>query len=223
MLSWEGGLSDNFWGNGSFLNQASDIPCGCQLTKFVSFLKKPAPQQQRASSANMSGNTQSNTQGGGDFVDLSNCDDPLTFTYPGNPKSLPRARHCKKVTYNPARKELNAFKQFATDALPGTANGPLFKKGVPVSLKVMFYTKRPKEDFKKDNRGFQRLKTAAFLKSAPPIGADIDNLAKFVLDALNGIAYADDRQVVKLVATKLRDNDGDCLGRTVVTIEEFQF
>lgn len=31
---------------------------------------------------------------------------------------------------------------------------------------------------------------------------DIDNLAKSVLDALNGVAYADDQQIVKLQAVK---------------------
>lgn len=32
---------------------------------------------------------------------------------------------------------------------------------------------------------------------------DVDNLAKGVLDALNGIAYKDDRQVTRLVADKI--------------------
>ena len=35
--------------------------------------------------------------------------------------------------------------------------------------------------------------------------ADVDNLAKTVLDALNGTAYADDRQVVDLRASKVKD------------------
>ena len=34
--------------------------------------------------------------------------------------------------------------------------------------------------------------------------ADIDNLAKLVLDALNGVAFKDDRQVVSLEATIYR-------------------
>ena len=34
---------------------------------------------------------------------------------------------------------------------------------------------------------------------------DIDNLIKTVLDALNGVAYADDRQVVHIVARKAVD------------------
>lgn len=31
---------------------------------------------------------------------------------------------------------------------------------------------------------------------------DVDNIAKTVLDALNGVAYADDSQVVRLVVNK---------------------
>jgi Holliday junction resolvase RusA-like endonuclease len=36
---------------------------------------------------------------------------------------------------------------------------------------------------------------------------DIDNLVKLVQDALNGIAYVDDAQVVSLSAVKLLDRD----------------
>ena len=50
---------------------------------------------------------------------------------------------------------------------------------------------------------------------------DIDNLAKFVLDSLNGIAYKDDCQVVKLVVYKLMDNAGPCTGRTIVEVKGF--
>ncbi len=47
---------------------------------------------------------------------------------------------------------------------------------------------------------------------------DIDNLAKTCLDALNGIAFADDRQVVELVARKASDRPA----QTCITITEVQ-
>jgi Holliday junction resolvase RusA-like endonuclease len=47
--------------------------------------------------------------------------------------------------------------------------------------------------------------------------ADIDNLCKFVLDALNGILYNDDRQIVTLKASKLFDSSHQ-LGCTMVAI-----
>jgi Holliday junction resolvase RusA-like endonuclease len=46
----------------------------------------------------------------------------------------------------------------------------------------------------------------------------VDNLAKFVLDSLNGLLYDDDRQVCSLHATRLLDNDGLCLGSTEVCV-----
>ena len=45
---------------------------------------------------------------------------------------------------------------------------------------------------------------------------DIDNLAKSCLDALNGIAFEDDRQVVELVARKASDPSP----QTAITITE---
>jgi Holliday junction resolvase RusA-like endonuclease len=41
-----------------------------------------------------------------------------------------------------------------------------------------------------------------FAFEGPPKRVDLDNLVKFVFDALNGHAWADDSQVVRLVATK---------------------
>lgn len=37
---------------------------------------------------------------------------------------------------------------------------------------------------------------------------DTDNIAKIVLDALNGLAYPDDKQVVELQVLKTYDLDG---------------
>ena len=45
---------------------------------------------------------------------------------------------------------------------------------------------------------------------------DIDNLAKSCLDALNGIAFEDDRQVVELVARKASGRSP----QTVISITE---
>ena len=36
----------------------------------------------------------------------------------------------------------------------------------------------------------------------PTVKSDADNIAKVFCDALNGIAYADDKQIIKLVVTK---------------------
>jgi Holliday junction resolvase RusA-like endonuclease len=49
---------------------------------------------------------------------------------------------------------------------------------------------------------------------------DIDNLAKFVLDALTGIVYKDDKQVAKMVELKMWDNLAAHNGRTVIYFKE---
>lgn len=47
---------------------------------------------------------------------------------------------------------------------------------------------------------------------------DADNLGKFLLDALTGVAFEDDSQVVDLHLFILRDWSGRCEGRTVFRV-----
>jgi Holliday junction resolvase RusA-like endonuclease len=56
------------------------------------------------------------------------------------------------------------------------------------------------------------------MANLPHNSLDADNLAKFVLDALNGLLYADDSQVVSLESTKALDNIGNCNGRVEVQV-----
>ena len=58
------------------------------------------------------------------------------------------------------------------------------------------------------------------LRSAPPTGRpDLDNVVKAVLDALNGVLYADDAQVVTLEAYKRRCDPGEEPGVGVLVAE----
>ena len=47
---------------------------------------------------------------------------------------------------------------------------------------------------------------------------DNDNLAKLLLDAVKGVLYEDDAQVVDLQIIKLRDNEGLCEGRIAIQV-----
>jgi Holliday junction resolvase RusA-like endonuclease len=152
-------------------------------------------------------------------VDLTRDDNPIQrIEVGGEPRSLPRARSSWKSRqkyYNPATKDLNAFKSVVREAIPQIA----YPIGVPVAMTLLFYLKRPNYDFKNGQRGLGRLK--GMLPCTRPQVPDIDNLAKFVLDGMNGLVYADDRQVVKLYIYKLLDNEGDCQGRTVIMVSAF--
>lgn len=52
----------------------------------------------------------------------------------------------------------------------------------------------------------------------PHWGADVDNLAKLVMDGLKGVFWKDDHQVTQMHASKFREVKGG--ERTVVTITE---
>ncbi len=77
---------------------------------------------------------------------------------------------------------------------------------------------------------FYRLRPAGLEpKRAPkppvpcPIRPDLDNLAKAILDGCNRVVYADDRQIVELLARKwyaAGPGYGDARPRVEVTIEE---
>lgn len=161
-------------------------------------------------------------------IDLTGNDEPRDVGGPlvirlevmGKPVAQPRARKGKySRLYNPASRKKKAFQELVKTAIPATQHGPLFGQGVPVAMVVVCYQPRPKCDFKGGNRLAGFLK--AMVPSCRPICPDIDNLAKFVLDALNGLVYHDDRQVVKLLVYKLLDSEGSCEGRTLVEVKPF--
>jgi Holliday junction resolvase RusA-like endonuclease len=140
----------------------------------------------------------------------------------GIPQALPRARTSWKSYnkhYNPACKKLSAFKEVVKAAIPDVSHGYVYARGVCVSITIICYMKRPNSDFTNNDRGFGRLK--CILPTARANAPDIDNLAKFILDGLNRLVYEDDRQVVKLNIYKLLDNNGDCLGKTIICISEY--
>jgi hypothetical protein len=102
-----------------------------------------------------------------------------------------------------------------------------------IRLHAMFYLARPKHHFRSSVPGIGRIKPTA--PSRVQRQVDIDNLAKFVLDSLNGVLYADDHQVVSLHCTKCYDDDDDdnetstpvnddrsntyCRGKTVLSLQ----
>lgn len=116
----------------------------------------------------------------------------VTFTVPGEPCGKGRARtvnaHGRKMSYTP-EKTTNyealvklMFRQAAGDFFLGA--------GVPVRMRIDAYYSTPKSESKKRLRGM--LMGLLFPTKKP----DWDNIGKIVSDALNGVAYKDDAQVV---------------------------
>ena len=158
-------------------------------------------------------------------VDLTNDSDVeddgmVSFTIMGPPQAMPRVRFFKNGIYNKKSAELVATRQQIKLVAPRAQNGILFQKGTPVKMSIGFFIRRPQDHFKGISRSPENIRMKARQATLTPIAPDIDNLIKFVLDALIGVIYHDDRQVVMLTASKQRDSQGSCGGRTVVTVEK---
>ena len=111
----------------------------------------------------------------------------------GVPKALKRHRSVRRGksigTYDPSKKDkedfLDAVREFAPKE-PITS---------PLECYITFYFPRPKSHYK----GKELRADAPDYHTKRP---DIDNLTKFVLDALNGVFWSDDSIICVLIARK---------------------
>ena len=111
------------------------------------------------------------------------------FVVPGLPRGKGRPRFSRNGhTYTP--KDTILYENLvATSYYGGKLEGDL-------SAKIVCYFPIPKSMSKK-KREFM-LTERVYYNHKP----DLDNLAKIILDSLNGIAFDDDRQVVRLEVSK---------------------
>lgn len=146
----------------------------------------------------------------------------------GNPVPMSRPRVSKKTggVFYPSnikahkRKIQSEFKlcyAYLREKRPGKV---LFPKGTLVQMRVVFHLRRPLSHFQKRQRNMFCIKDklTGLSEALASSHKDVDNLAKMVMDAANGILYHDDSQVVKLTVEKRFDSEGHCEGRTEVHI-----
>lgn len=126
-----------------------------------------------------------------------------TIFIPGVPVAQPRQRQRvatingrpMAMNYTPSKDPVNDFK--AAIKMAWFRSAGIMLDG-PVEMRLLFVFPRPKSKTKKRGDSPPEWKT-----SKP----DIDNLAKAVMDSLNGLAYIDDAQVCsqrieKVIASK---------------------
>ena len=115
------------------------------------------------------------------------------------PVSLKRHRHRKMGgTYDPSKKDKDDF-------IKVLGNLPTEKMITPIKCDLIFYCKRPKTHFRTGK------KSNELKESAPKHNTnnkDLDNMVKFVLDALNDKLYKDDCQITNITCMKTYADNG---------------
>jgi len=117
----------------------------------------------------------------------------ILFEVPFAPTPQQRHRTSGKRTYDPSAKDKADFLALVRHHAP---ESPV--QGV-IRVSIGFGFRRPKSHFGAGKNAGVLKKTAAYEYIKKP---DVDNLAKFVLDALNGVFFKDDCQVNFLTAWK---------------------
>ena len=121
----------------------------------------------------------------------------ITFIVDGTAVPKQRPRISGHRAYTPKRTKDYEGRVLAAFRSSYSGFYPAFGKDVPVSVEIRISQAIPKSWPKKK----QRMAEAGEIF---PLGrnGDIDNIAKSILDALNGFAYEDDCQVIKLMISK---------------------
>ena len=121
----------------------------------------------------------------------------ITFVVDGAAVPKQRPRISGRRAYTPKRTK--DYEERVLEAFRSSYRGfyPAFGKDTPVWVCIHIIQAIPKSWSKK-----KRLQAEA--GEICPLGrnGDIDNIAKSILDALNGFAYEDDCQVTTLIITK---------------------
>ena len=118
----------------------------------------------------------------------------VTFTITGTPqgKARPRFRRVGNFVQTYTPKATKDYEERIREGFLETGC-PMFTGAVHMMITAAF---TPAKSFSKKKR-------AELMQGKPTIKCDADNLAKVVMDALNGVAYEDDKQVTALSVFKI--------------------
>ena len=117
----------------------------------------------------------------------------------GEPRGKGRPRFMRNGhTYTDSKTK--AYEKLIREEFRKQCPGVYFEKGVRVSLYIRCYFKVPKSARKKDKELMKAGIMPCFKKP------DVDNVAKIIMDALNGTAYYDDCQIAPIFVDKKWDD-----------------
>ena len=121
----------------------------------------------------------------------------LQFIIDGTAVPKQRPRISGRRAYTPKRTK--DYEERVLDAFRSSYKGfyPAFDKDTPVRICISVIQEIPKSWSKKKRVQAEQGEIVPLSRNG-----DVDNIAKSILDALNGFAYADDAQVTTLIASK---------------------
>lgn len=108
------------------------------------------------------------------------------------PWQRPRTRVVKGYVKHYSPTKTKKYEKQIADTYRRITKAPFFEKDQPLRVAIHFDMPVPKSTSKKK----QKLMFGGLIKHLKR--PDVDNLGKAVLDALNGVAWADDAQIVSL-------------------------
>lgn len=128
----------------------------------------------------------------------------MKFVIYGKPQGKARPRFtCQGRAYTPKNTvDYEGQIRQAYMAAGGAIIGAMISNTAPIQIKITAYFKKAKTN-KMD---------------FPTLKPDADNIAKAVCDAINGIAYRDDKQITRLMVDKVWAEDG--IEKVEIEVEE---
>lgn len=131
------------------------------------------------------------------------------FEILGKVQAKQRPKFNGKIAYTPAK--TNIYENWVKQSFLSAYSNPIPIVDNPIRVKIIAFYQIPKVSKKKQQEMISD-------KIRPTIKPDTDNVAKSILDSLNGIAYIDDKQIVELIVEKHYSMQP----RTIVKIEEIE-
>ena len=127
----------------------------------------------------------------------------IRFTVKGNPFGKQRPKFARQGVYVHAytpSKTLSREREIAAVYME-EAKGRRFNKGQALDIRIIAYYPIPKSTSKKKQKDMLEHRIR------PTVKPDLDNVAKLVYDALNGVAWHDDNAIVDTQVRKFYSDD----------------
>lgn len=136
----------------------------------------------------------------------------IELTVQGNPVGKARPRHTKSGhTYTPEK--TTSYENLVKLMYSQNYKSVVFDADIPLAISIEAYMPIPQSASKKKA---ELMKQNILLPTKKP---DCDNIAKIICDALNGIAYPDDKQIVSMLVSK-RHSDAPCVKISIWDVRE---